>query len=158
MLLLNCAVCGNTKSRLIQEQKCSRLLSRLGIKTILSKIPLVGPVLLYRSKINENKFLFTGDKFMHKIHLRQPGFTYNAWRPFTRTKEQAEKFKDTGDSKNTYLFVYELYNYTIHEQNKGYTLAKYINISVPGIKEVKMIQCFKNYYGLIKRGNNSFHS
>ena len=46
MLLLNCAVCSNTKSRLIQEQKCSRLLSRLGIKTILSKIPLVGPVLL----------------------------------------------------------------------------------------------------------------
>ena len=36
---------------------------------------------------------------MHKIHLRQPGFTYNAWRPFTRTKEQAEKFKDTRDSK-----------------------------------------------------------
>ena len=95
---------------------------------------------------------------MHKIRVRQPGFTYNAWRPFTRTKEQAEKLKDTGDSKNTYLFVYELYNYTIHEQNKSYTLAKYINIRMPGIKEVKMIQYFKNYYGIIKRGNNSFHS
>ena len=25
-----------------------------------------------------NKFLLTGHKFMHEMHLRQPGFTYSA--------------------------------------------------------------------------------
>ena len=33
------------KSKLIKEQEASRLSSSLGIKTYLSKIPLVGPVL-----------------------------------------------------------------------------------------------------------------
>ena len=33
-----------------------------------------------RYKMNElvNKFLLAGDKFMHKMHVRQPGFTYSA--------------------------------------------------------------------------------
>ena len=34
-----------------------------------------------------NKFLLTGDKFMPEMHLRQPGFTYSACGPFTKTKE-----------------------------------------------------------------------
>ena len=31
-------------------------------------------------KMNEivNKFLLAGDKFMSKMHLKQPGFTYSA--------------------------------------------------------------------------------
>ena len=34
-------------------------------------------------KMNEivNKFSFAGDKFMPKMHLRQPGFTYSACGP-----------------------------------------------------------------------------
>ena len=32
-----------------------------------------------------NKFLLAGDKFMPKMHLRQPGFTYTARGPFART-------------------------------------------------------------------------
>ena len=34
-----------------------------------------------------NKCLFTGDKFMSEIHLKQPGFTYSACGPFAKTKE-----------------------------------------------------------------------
>ena len=33
-----------------------------------------------------NKFLLAGDKFMSKIHLRQPGFTYSACGSFTKNK------------------------------------------------------------------------
>ena len=39
-----------------------------------------------------NKFLLAGDKFMPEIHLKQPGFTYGACRPFTKNKEQIQKF------------------------------------------------------------------
>ena len=31
-----------------------------------------------------NTFLLTGDKFMPEMHLKQPGFTYSACRPFTK--------------------------------------------------------------------------
>ena len=36
------------------------------------------------------------------MHLRQPGFTYSACRPFTKNKERIQKFKETGDSKYIY--------------------------------------------------------
>ena len=29
------------------------------------------------------------------MHLRQPGFTYTACRPFTNNKERIQKFKET---------------------------------------------------------------
>ena len=45
MLLLKCAVCDSKKSKSIKQQKASGLLSILGIKTPLSKILLVGPLL-----------------------------------------------------------------------------------------------------------------
>ena len=35
-----------------------------------------------------NKFLLTGDKFMPKMHLKQPGFTYSVCGPFTKNKER----------------------------------------------------------------------
>ena len=35
-----------------------------------------------------NKFLLVGDKFMAQMHLREPGFTYRACVPFTKTKER----------------------------------------------------------------------
>ena len=44
-----------------------------------------------------NKFSLVGDKFMPEINLRQPGFTYSACGPFTKTKERIQKFKQTGD-------------------------------------------------------------
>ena len=45
MLLSKCAVCNSKKSKFVKEQEASGLLSSLGIKTPLSKIPLVSPLL-----------------------------------------------------------------------------------------------------------------
>ena len=36
-----CVVCGNKKSRFMKEREAERLLSNLGIKTLLSKVPLL---------------------------------------------------------------------------------------------------------------------
>ena len=41
----NCAVCRNKKSRFMEEQKAKGLLSNLGIRTPLNKIPLLGDLL-----------------------------------------------------------------------------------------------------------------
>ena len=41
MLLSKCAVCGSKKSKFIKEQEAKGLLRNLGIKTPLSKIPLL---------------------------------------------------------------------------------------------------------------------
>ena len=41
MMLSKCNVCNNKKSRFIKEQKAKGLLSNLGIKTLLSQIPLL---------------------------------------------------------------------------------------------------------------------
>ena len=49
-----------------------------------------------------NTFLLVGDKFMPKMHLRQPGFTYSACRPFTKNKERIEKFMQTGNTDFIY--------------------------------------------------------
>ena len=35
-----------------------------------------------------NKFLLAGDKLMPDIHLKEPGFTYSAFGPFTRNKQR----------------------------------------------------------------------
>ena len=55
-------------------------------------------------KVNEivNKFLLVGDKFMPEMHLKQPGFTYSASGPFTKNKEQIEKFLQTGNTNFIY--------------------------------------------------------
>ena len=39
---------------------------------------------------------------MPEMHLRQPGFTYSAYGPFTKNKERIQKFKQTGDSRYVY--------------------------------------------------------
>ena len=45
MLLSKCQVCDSQKLKFITEQESSGLFSSLEIKTPLSKIPLVGPLL-----------------------------------------------------------------------------------------------------------------
>ena len=45
MILSKCAICGSKKSRFIKKQEAKGLLSKLGIKTPLSKIPLLGDIL-----------------------------------------------------------------------------------------------------------------
>ena len=44
-LLSKCAICDSKQSRVIKEQEASGLLSSLGIKKQLSKIPLLGNIL-----------------------------------------------------------------------------------------------------------------
>ena len=53
-----------------------------------------------------NKFLLAGDKCMPEMDLKQPGFTYSAFGPFTKTKERIQKFKETGDI--SYIYKNEL--------------------------------------------------
>ena len=69
-----CAICGSKKSKFIKKQ----------VFLII------------------NKFLLIGDKFMPEMHLRQPGFTYSACRPFTKNIERIQKFMETGDSRFIY--------------------------------------------------------
>ena len=45
MLLSKCTVCDSKKLKFIKQQEASGLLSSSGIKTLLSKNPLVGPLL-----------------------------------------------------------------------------------------------------------------
>ena len=47
-------------------------------------------------------FLLAGDKFMPEMHLKQPGFTYSACGPITKSKERNRKFKETGYSRYIY--------------------------------------------------------
>ena len=42
MILSKCAICGGRESRFIKKQEEQVILSSLGIKTALSKIPLIG--------------------------------------------------------------------------------------------------------------------
>ena len=45
-----------------------------------------------------NTFLLAGDKFMPKMHLKQPVFTYSACGLFTKDKERIKKFMQTGNT------------------------------------------------------------
>ena len=45
MILSKCAICSSKKSRFIKNQETKGLLSKLGIKTPLSKVPILGDIL-----------------------------------------------------------------------------------------------------------------
>ena len=45
MILSKCTICGSKKSKFIKEQQAKGLLSNLGIRTPLNKIPLLGDIL-----------------------------------------------------------------------------------------------------------------
>ena len=45
MVLSKCAICGSKKSRFIKKQEAQGLSSNLGIKTPLSKVPILGDIL-----------------------------------------------------------------------------------------------------------------
>ena len=45
MILSKCAICDSKKSKFIKKQEASGLLSKLGIKTPLSKVPILGDIL-----------------------------------------------------------------------------------------------------------------
>ena len=67
MVLSKCSICNSKKSRFIKNQEAEGLLSNLGIKTRLIKVPILGDILFWTHiKMNEivNNFLLAGDKFM----------------------------------------------------------------------------------------------
>ena len=45
MVLSKCAICNSKKSRFIKNQEEKGLLSNLGIRTPLSKVPILGDIL-----------------------------------------------------------------------------------------------------------------
>ena len=45
--------------------------------------------------------MLTGDKFMSKLHLRQPEFVYSTCGPF-KHRERIKKFRETGNLKHLY--------------------------------------------------------
>ena len=45
MILSKCAICGSKKCKFTNKQEASGLLSKLGIKTPLSKIPVLSDIL-----------------------------------------------------------------------------------------------------------------
>ena len=45
MIISKCAICGSRKSKFINKRETKGLLSKLGIKAPLSKVPLLGDIL-----------------------------------------------------------------------------------------------------------------
>ena len=45
MILSKCAICVSKKSRFIKDQEAKGLLSNLGVRTPLSKVPILGDIL-----------------------------------------------------------------------------------------------------------------
>ena len=45
MVLSKCAICSSKKARFIKNQETKQLLSNLGIKTPISKVPILGDIL-----------------------------------------------------------------------------------------------------------------
>ena len=45
MVLLKCAICDSKKSRFIKNQEAKGLLNNLGVRTPLSKVPILGDIL-----------------------------------------------------------------------------------------------------------------
>ena len=62
-------------------------------------------------KMNDiiNKFLLAGDKLTPEMHLRQPGFTYNACGPFTKNKERIQTLKKLDITEMNWIkFVFNM--------------------------------------------------
>ena len=45
MILSTCAICGSKKSKFVKEQQAKGLLSNLGLRAPLNKIPVLGDIL-----------------------------------------------------------------------------------------------------------------
>ena len=47
IVLSKCTICGSKKSRFIKNQEAKGLLSNLGIRTLLSKVPILDDILFW---------------------------------------------------------------------------------------------------------------
>ena len=50
----------------------------------------------------ENEFLWAADKFMPKMGLKPPGLIHSPCEPFTKNKENIQKFMQTGNTDHIY--------------------------------------------------------
>ena len=57
MLLSKCAIWDSKKSRFIKNQEAKGLLSNLGIRAPLSKVPIVGDILFWMCMLNCIKWM-----------------------------------------------------------------------------------------------------
>ena len=48
MILSKCAICGSKKSRFIKNWEAKGLLSKLGVKKLFSKLPILGGILFWK--------------------------------------------------------------------------------------------------------------
>ena len=129
-----CPVSRIKKSRFQKEQDAKFSLSNLGIKTSLSKIPLLNVLSV---KMNEimNMFLKAGYRFMPEMHLKQSGFTYNACGPFTKNEKRIEKFMQTGNTD--FIFKNELDKACFQD---GIAYGKSKNLAKRTISETKHLK------------------
>ena len=81
-----------------------------------------------------NTFLLAGDKFLPEIHLKQPGFTYSACGPFTKSKKRIQKYKQTGDSR--YIYKNEL-DKACFQHDMAYGGFKYLKKRTAADKALK---------------------
>ena len=70
-----------------------------------------------------NKALLVGDKFMPKMHLKQPGFSCSACGPLTKNKERIEKFMQTGNTD--FIYRNEL-DKACFQHDMAYSKSKYL--------------------------------
>ena len=69
MILSKCAMCGCKKSRFIKNQEAKGLLSNLGLRTLLIRLPILGDTFnMYKMSDIVSKFLLAGDKCMPEMH------------------------------------------------------------------------------------------
>ena len=69
MIQSNCANCGNKKFRFIKEQQAMGILSNLGIKTPLSKVPLLN--ILFQYNLKDEYLLFSMKKNTREILIQK---------------------------------------------------------------------------------------
>ena len=59
---------------------------------------------MYKTNEIINKLLLVGDTFVPEMHLRQPGFTYSTFVPFTKNEERIKNFMKSGNTD----FIYKI--------------------------------------------------
>ena len=90
------------RSRFVKEQEAKGLLSNLGIKTLLNKIPLFN-VCLKVIKMNEivNKFLLAGNKFV-RIAIKTTWIYLQCLWSIYQKQRKIEKFMQAGNTDFIY--------------------------------------------------------
>ena len=93
-----------------------------------------------------NELLLAGDKFMTKMHLKQPRFTYSTCGSFTKNKEGIQKFMQT--AKTDYICKTDL-DKACFKHNMAYVKYKDLTKRTESDKELK-------YKALETAGNSKY--